>query len=208
MLNKHDLQLQHELVAALNPLRPWSRESEAMLLRELTHSGRLPVYQESFSGRTVAALAEAMLEPAQVLVGADTLRELMARYVAATPPKTPYLGEVLREFPAYLRRQGEGRMVSVLAAVVDVCLARWDLVTGRDPRPQILSEIATGMTPHSATTFWRVVHAGGDFNLHDIFAALDAPSQDDRMSLEPSAAVGVLLFKDGPASIVIRPIPD
>ena len=64
------------------------------------------------------------------------------------------------------------------------------------------------MTPHSATNFWRVVHAGGDFDLHDIFAALDTPTEGHRLSLEPTAPVGVLLFKDGPASIALRPIPD
>jgi len=58
------------------------------------------------------------------------------------------------------------------------------------------------MTPHSAKVFWRIVNAGGDLNLHDIFAALDTPSEDHRLSLEPGVPVGVLLFK---ARLVRRP---
>jgi len=123
----------------------------------LSFAWRLNVYHESFIGRTISALVDAVLEPAVNVFGGDCVKEVTARFFADNPPSATSIEKTLIGLPKFIIQSAEGTLALTLASLIEASIVWWDLLVGVDgiDRPT-----SNGLAGPSA-----LIKAAGTFDL-------------------------------------------
>ena len=198
MLNHDDIASQREFVTHVVTLNPHAKPQVRNL--DTRFAARLNVYSQSFVGRTISALTEAVLSPACNLFGESCVKEVVARFVDAHPPNASSLEHALAGLPQFISEHADDVIALQLASLIEACLTRWTLLIGPDRTSDKLL-IAGTLTGPSA-----IVKAKDNVDLWNVLEIADCQDQTAPPSTH-SLAVDILLVKMSMDTIVSVPVP-
>jgi hypothetical protein len=138
---------------------------------------RLEVYNRQYWFRLITIMQEEY-PCALHVIGLDVFNSWVIRYLDAHPPATPYLAEMDREFPSFLRKRYRALNRAQALEAVDYDKAFSRAFDGSD-RFSDADAVPSGVNGSAATIKWRLSPVVTPLWLHWNFTAYRAACRED-----------------------------